>query len=614
MGGARRADGTYRYRWTWTLRASPDQLWPLVADTDRFDRDAGLPPLQRSDDDGELTNARSIVRLRQFGVPLEYTQEPFEWSRPHGFSVTRSFSKGPLARLRIEAALAERDDGGTDLEYTVEARPRSAVTAPAIPIQVGWILARRFDRLFRRYDEAASSGSASTRTGGRIELVPGARQRAEVVADRLRADAVPDPVVDRLVDTVLTADDVAAGRLRPYALADEWRFERPLVLDAMLRATRHGLLAFRWDVLCPRCGVAKSSTGALADMPSSVHCATCNIDYEANLSGSVELTFRPVRSVRHVDHAEYCIGSPMATPHVVEQRLVGMGQVGTVGPLPETGRYRVRAFERPGSQTVEVVDGGPDEVTVRCPRGAWSDEVPNLDASGRLTLGNDTGEEQLFLVERTRWNDDAVTGAEVIARQEFRDLFADEALRAGEQIDVGTITVAFTDLRGSTRFYREVGDAVAFGRVLDHFDVLGRAINREGGAVVKTIGDAVMAVFPSPVRAVRALLDAQAAVRARSAGELELKAGIHAGPCIAVTLNGQLDYFGTTVNLASRLEALSGAEDIVVSESVVEDPEVQDLLSESSGPAIAARPLEVALKGFEVEAQVWQVRTASSPP
>src|SRR5204862_6366444 len=104
---------------------------------------------------------------------------------------------------------------------------------------------------------------------------------------------------------------------------------------------------------------------------------------------------------------------------------------------------------------------------------------------------NETDAEQLLILERMEWSDQATTAAEVTALQVFRDLFASEALRPGEQISVGTLTVLFTDLRNSTRMYREIGDATAFGRVMNDFDILRQAIADEGGALVKTLGDAV---------------------------------------------------------------------------------------------------------------------------
>jgi class 3 adenylate cyclase len=195
----------------------------------------------------------------------------------------------------------------------------------------------------------------------------------------------------------------------------------------------------------------------------------------------------------------------------------------------------------------------------------------------------------------------------------FRDLFANEALRPGERISVGSLTVLFTDLRDSTRLYRERGDAVAFGQVLDHYDVLREAINGEAGALVKTIGDSVMAVFQRPVQALRAVFRAQLML-ANPTGErppLHLKAGIHSGPCVAVTLNDRLDYFGSTVNLAARLEAVSAARlGVVVSGVVINDPEVVDWAQHDGR---RSESFTTTIKGFEDEPiQLWVVSQASA--
>ncbi len=56
-----------------------------------------------------------------------------------------------------------------------------------------------------------------------------------------------------------------------------------------------------------------------------------------------------------------------------------------------------------------------------------------------------------------------------------------------------------------------------------------------------------------------------------------LKIGIHKGACIAVTLNDRLDYFGQTVNTASRVQGLAGAEEIYVTEEVFAFPGVKAL-------------------------------------
>jgi adenylate cyclase len=225
-------------------------------------------------------------------------------------------------------------------------------------------------------------------------------------------------------------------------------------------------------------------------------------------------------------------------------------------------------------------------------------------------LDNATNDEQLFILERTQWNDQAATAAEITTLQIFRDLFSSEALRPGEQISVGTLTVLFTDLRNSTRLYREIGDATAFGRVMNHFDVLKKAIAEQDGALVKTIGDAVMGVFRSSASALKAMLSAQRMLAEPPEGTapLTLKAGIHTGPCIAVTLNDRLDYFGSTVNMAARLEGLSTGSDVIISRAIYEDPEVRELIN-SPESELQAMPFEIELKGFDQEKfELWRVQ------
>jgi class 3 adenylate cyclase len=278
-------------------------------------------------------------------------------------------------------------------------------------------------------------------------------------------------------------------------------------------------------------------------------------------------------------------------------------------PLEE-GRYRLRALELPGGQSLVVVPHGDSEATISARLSGWPEEELALAPNVTLGLENDTDSEQLFVLERMAWSDQAVMAAEVTASQLFRDLFAREALRPGEKISVGSLTIMFTDLRGSTRLYRDLGDAVAFGRVMSHFDTLKEAITSEGGAIVKTIGDAVMAVFPQPAAALRTILKVQHQLANPPDGilPLQLKAGIHYGPCIAVTLNERLDYFGSTVNLASRLESLSAQGGIVISETVRSDPGAAAYF-DSIANLIAIEPFAAEVKGFEGESfALWRVR------
>jgi class 3 adenylate cyclase len=430
----------------------------------------------------------------------------------------------------------------------------------------------------------------------------------------LRLAGVDPDLIARLASTLTGADDLTLLRIRPYALADAWGADRRAVLELCLAATRAGLLDLRWDLLCPLCRGAQASPSSLRDLTSSVHCETCRIDFTADLERLVEVTFRPNPAIRPVEDREFCVGSPQRTPHVVVQQLLAPGARRVVSLALEEGRYRIRALGQPGAQLLRVAPDGRAEATAVATSDGWAPGETVLAPTVTLGLENRTNREQLLLVERLAWTDQAATAAEVIVLQAFRDLFSREVLRAGERIAVGQVTLVFTDLRGSTRLYREVGDAPAFGHVMNHFDVIRKAVAEEGGGIVKTIGDAVMAAFHHPAAALRAALRAQGrlADSGQSAPPLPLRVGIHTGPCIAVTLNDRLDYFGSTVNLAARLEGLSTAHDIIVSDAVATAPDVRAWLA-TEADTLSIERFETTLKGFDTERfPVYRIRRCGS--
>jgi len=611
----------FHYRWEFDLESSPEQLWPLVADTNRFNRDAGLPEVESvKAPAGNPKNARRRLRLSALGIPVEWEEQPFEWIRPTRFGVVRRYTKGPMSELRVIAQLTprselppdalvdERPSTGTKLIYEIWARPKNVIGLIVIPIQLGLLSSRNFARTFREYDAMAKRGRTVANVSADVEFVTGGRARLLALSEAMVAAGTDEELVALLVDYLENADEISLARIRPYELARQWQQPQRRVLEACLCATRAGILDLQWNLICPMCR-GGPATDSLKDIASKVHCPGCNIDFTVNFEQSIELTFRPNPAIREAESETFCIGGPQVTPHVAAQQLLAPNSTRTIDLSLETGRYRLRTLGLAGWQHLRAGENGAAVVTLRASRDGWANEEIEVDTSGEINFENATDEEQLFILERAAWSDEAATAAEVTALQVFRDLFATEALRAGEQISVGTLTVLFTDLKDSTRMYREIGDATAFGRVMSHFDVLKQVIADEDGALVKTIGDAVMAVFRRPAGAVRAMLNAQQRLGSPAEGmaPLSLKAGIHTGPCIAVTLNDRLDYFGSTVNMAARLEGQSTGDDVVISTAVYTDPEVRVLLGNPE-QGLSAKRFEMALKGFDQEKfELWRV-------
>ena len=594
-GGA--SSRSLHFNWVWRLSAEPEILWPLVSDTDRFNRDSGAPVLALPEADA--SGEGRLLAMRFLGMVFQWREEPFEWSRPNRFSVTRRFLNGPLVEMRISARLDALSGGGTRLLYRMHLSTRHLLWTPFLALVFRFAVRRRFGAVFRRYDGLAARGAAAPAPARERAFEAWGRARlASRRRDLLEAGAHP-ALVTRLSFFLSEGDDRDLARMRPYALADAWGEKRRDVLELCLLAVRAGLLDFRWDLLCPSCRGAKSSGANLGDVRGRAHCDTCRIDFTAGFDGAVEVTFRPNPSIRSAASAEYCVGGPQRTPRILARRSLQAGATAILNLNLEDGRYLLRSPALPGGLAVTVAMDGSPAPLAGPGAGGWPGEGARWHPRARLTLENPSPRQDTFLLERMEWADDAATAAEVTALQTFRDLFSQEALRPGEEIAVGSLAFLFTDLKGSTRMYREFGDAKAFALVMDHFDTLKSAISAEGGGIVKTIGDAVLAVFPRPQSALRAALEAQ---RRLSESELPLvlKAGVHCGPCIAVTQNDRLDYFGSTLNLAARLLGFCEGGDVVLTQAVAGDPEVVEWLAERAR-ALRVDDFQAPIRGFDQE-------------
>jgi class 3 adenylate cyclase len=196
-----------------------------------------------------------------------------------------------------------------------------------------------------------------------------------------------------------------------------------------------------------------------------------------------------------------------------------------------------------------------------------------------------------------------LTAKRLLTNQTFRDIYRTDALAVDQRLKITSLTFLFTDLKGSTELYERVGDLAAYDLVRAHFRILNEIVAAERGAVVKTIGDAVMATFPTPDRAMAAALKMREALKDWK-GDLLLKIGIHEGPCLAVSLNDRQDYFGRTVNIAARVQGLATSRSIFATKRVVTDREASKLL-QSNG--IAATPEKRSLRGIAKQIEIFEI-------
>jgi class 3 adenylate cyclase len=257
-------------------------------------------------------------------------------------------------------------------------------------------------------------------------------------------------------------------------------------------------------------------------------------------------------------------------------------------------------FVRGGaSADIQVVAGGPAGLSFE----AAATLVPGqgrLAPGGSVLVHQAGGVARHVKLEHVEWADSAATAHQMSLHPRFRRLFSGEVLGPGRQLSVARVALLFSDLSESTALYSRLGDAPAFRLVQDHFELLRDYVAAEGGVVVKTIGDAVMAAFPDESRAVRAAVAMQAGwdsfcTRQPVASHTMLKLGVHAGPAYVVTANNVLDYFGQTVNVAARLQGAARGREIVLTDELASRAAEGGWL----GAARVSERFDAVLKGLD---------------
>jgi class 3 adenylate cyclase len=473
-------------------------------------------------------------------------------------------------------------------------------------------------------------------------------------------------LISRLENTIRTANDEDLFRINPLQWAQEKNVDGHEAVDLFLHGTKAGLFYMEWNVICPCCGKITQSLRDLHGLQSQINCTVCFRNDQATLDDYVQVAFTLSPSIRSIrfHHPEtlsledYCftylfergvrfgaganiplkdfIGS--LTDHfstfLPGQKITVAMEVGQAiifcndlfsqksfafvvdgAPIPGIQTIPIKLTDEGFEVPLPLILPGELHIAEKFMTGVF---YPLHPGKVVLELEQAVSSKAALIVwhalaDQIGSTPDAtfvpcLTARRLFANQTFHDLFRSEVFQESEGFGVKDVTILFTDLKSSTQLYQQIGDLNAFALVREHYGVLNKAILNQHGAVVKTIGDAIMATFNQPVEALGAGLEMLKELRhlnqASRRGDLILKIGIHRGAAISVTLNERIDYFGQTVNIASRVQGSAGGEEIYLTDKIYTFPGVSEMLQDRH---CQAEPVWLQLKGIQEQVKIYKV-------
>ncbi|MGM4920693.1 adenylate/guanylate cyclase domain-containing protein [Tardiphaga sp. 813_E8_N1_3] len=453
-----------------------------------------------------------------------------------------------------------------------------------------------------------------------------------------------DPAVaDAIAQLIRDGADHELNRINVLDFAARRGLNEERVISGFLHASRLGLFDLTWNVLCPGCsGVLDAHSTLKSLRHDDYHCGLCACGYEASVDEQVEVAFTVAPRVRHI-----AAHDPNTLPlwEYFKQVFWSSGvDLNQESFASLTDEVTLDAMELPAHEKAVMSLHLPSEfVIVFEPvthaaqfidvQGEPTKERQHLSLiynrqhtpTGTITL--QPGPLRLSLENQTEVRvlpsvfvaaeglhhligkrKPFLTAKRILTNQTFRDVYKADNLNIDQRLKITSLTFLFTDLKGSTALYERVGDLAAFDLVRAHFHALLEIIASEAGAVVKTIGDAVMATFTRPEQALAAGLRMRTAMERlneeRGTKDLVVKIGIHEGPCLAVMLNERQDYFGQTVNIAARVQGLSTSQAIHVTSPVISAQAVEAILRKAE---ITPIQKHAALRGIADKIVVYEI-------
>ncbi len=453
-----------------------------------------------------------------------------------------------------------------------------------------------------------------------------------------------DPAVaDAIARLIETGQDHELNRINVLDFSKRTGLDEERAISGFLHASRLGLFDLTWNVLCPGCGGVLDAHSTLKSLRhDDYHCGLCACGYEASVDEQVEVAFTVSPRIRRI-----AAHDPTTLPlwEYFKQVFWSSGvDLNTESFEALTDEVTLDALELPAGEKAQLSLQLPSQFIIVFEPVTHSAQF--IDVQGeptrerqqlsliynkahapvgtmvmrpgplRLSLDNQAGMRVLPTVfiaaealhQLIGKRKPFLTAKRMLSNQTFRDVFKADNLNIDQRLKITSLTFLFTDLKGSTALYERVGDLAAFDLVRAHFHALLEIISSEKGAVVKTIGDAVMATFIRPEHAIVAGLRMRAAMDGlnaeRGTQDLIVKIGIHEGPCLAVMLNERQDYFGQTVNIAARVQSLSTSQEIHITGPVIDAPAVAALLDKE---AIKPIQKQAALRGIADKIVVYEI-------
>lgn len=529
---------------------------------------------------------------------------PIEWVKYQFIQVQRTYLYKPYTTWKLRVSFEQTPYDSIQVIFDIEAELKSSLSKPKALKEIN----AQIDKIASMFEGVQTYFEGDRSHPFPRKPVQYDEQKVNHQMLQVEKSSYGHGLTRRLVNLAFNGLESEITNIRPHHIAKRWERSTAHVTEVLMYASKVGLLTYNWYMSCPTCGHMQPPIPSLDRMPKSGECVACGASFTRDFSKNVEMVFRPHPEHRVVPEGTYCYMNPSRRRRTLVHLYLKAGERLELNvPWPEGEAINCTIEQT--NEEILINETKPRPLHIRAANNGVFEELTS--ETEKTVILNERDEPIILAIRMPYAHQMRYTGMEAITSHAFRELCKDDLLERSDEIPLANITVMFTDLKSSTAMYEAIGDLKAYHMVRDHFEMMSDVIRYHGGALVKTIGDAIMAVFMHPKDAVEAGIAIQNDVKSfnekhREKEHAVIKMGIHSGPCVSVLMNNRMDFFGQMINTASRLQNYSEGDDIVISLPVAADLAVSKLLR-----PYEAESHSVDVKGLDEPIQILRLKSVN---
>lgn len=535
---------TYKGYFSFNVKTNKEEAFNIFSNTSKLNKYMGLPPRIEVEKDGERYVESSLL-----GIKTKWLERPWKWISGQYMLVNRIYQQGPALHEHIIFQIKSINENEQTIEFYYQGHFKNFLWVLFYKLSFP-IIGKKMKQAFNKI------------------LLGRKHKKSKILLKRKILNDLEfskNKNINYLIYQILkNKEDEEVYQLKIPFFAENFNLPKKELLSAFIKAVKYDLFEICWDIICPHCHGVRHRPSRLEKIVLVNECDACQLTFHVDRVDYIDATFRINPSIREVKNIVFCSAEPHKKKHILLQEKINPKNEKCYIFNLVHGEYRIRIIGVENIYSFKVNQDKEKEDEIINWDGSENKEVLSSGGQIKLTISHKT--EGLFIVEKKTFPPHYFCPTNLFNHFEFRNLFSNEKLGKGIQLRLPQQIILFTDIVGSTKFYENVGDEQAYREIDKHFDIIKFHLEKNKGILIKTIGDAVMASFPTADDLLKTCKEIDRTITEEKDLSLKIRYSAHLGPMIAVNFNTGIDYFGNHVNTAAKLQAIAGANEIAVSQ------------------------------------------------